>query len=310
MKLYITYIFFSLISLKSIGQNLVPNPSFEFYWQCPTNNGSFGVSNWTRVYASAGNSDYFNTCASLLFFSIPQNIYGTQTPYDGNAYCGSILYDEPYPESREYFQVQLTTPLVANHNYMVSFYVSLGEQCRFATSDIGLLITNNAITGNGTMQNLQYTPQITSGGIIDNMSGWTEISGIYSAIGGEKFITIGNFKNDAQTQLLMVEPVFGFGRAYYYFDNVSVTETNLGVENFSKNIEVNIHPNPCRKILNLDFENPESITEVLVISAVGQLIYKIKNNFEHIDLEELSCGIYYLVIKSDNSEIAKKIIKE
>lgn len=57
------------------AQNLVPNPSFEEFDECPVNNSwiDWGlVNNWTAPY---GNADYYHECGSNGY-GVPMNIYG------------------------------------------------------------------------------------------------------------------------------------------------------------------------------------------------------------------------------------------
>lgn len=58
------------------------------------------------------------------------------------------------------------------------------------------------------------------GNIIYDHLGWTTISGIYIAHGGEKFIVIGNFNTYESTTI--VEIGSGHEAAYYYIDEVVV----------------------------------------------------------------------------------------
>ena len=48
--------------LVAQAQNLVPNPSFEEYTECPWNFGQWAnVVDWTSPYTTS--ADYFNICA-------------------------------------------------------------------------------------------------------------------------------------------------------------------------------------------------------------------------------------------------------
>src|SRR3972149_1459638 len=71
--------------------------------------------------------------------------------------------------------------------------------------------------------NLPYIPQVESLNIITDIKNWTLISGEYIAVGGEKYLTIGNFRNDANTQRDTINPnAPWWNSAYYYIDDVSV----------------------------------------------------------------------------------------
>jgi hypothetical protein len=63
---------------------------------------------------------------------------------------------------------------------------------------------------------------------LTNSTGWTLVSGIFLASGGEDHITIGSFHDDASTSTVPGPGVWP-GGAYYYIDDVSV-ELSLPTE--------------------------------------------------------------------------------
>ena len=64
-----------------------------------------------------------------------------QTAYNGQAYCGAILYNQiglsTNDSYREYIETPLIAPLLAGQTYQVSFRVSLAETSSFAIANIG-----------------------------------------------------------------------------------------------------------------------------------------------------------------------------
>ena len=72
-----------------------------------------------------------------------------------------------------------------------------------------------------------------------------KISGTFIANGGENYITIGSFKNDAETDTLFIGGVLNF--SYYVIDDVLVIEdtTNAISEQGNKR-GVNFYPNPTK----------------------------------------------------------------
>jgi len=73
-------------------------------------------------------------------------------------------------------------------------------------------------------ETLGYIPQIqldTTALLLDTME-WSKISGVYTAVGNERFLTIGNFYADSQTDTLSHLGTWILG--YYYIDDVSVYE--------------------------------------------------------------------------------------
>ncbi len=72
---------------------------------------------------------------------------------------------------------------------------------------------------------LNFSPQFQNpdSNIITDKTEWVEISGMYNATGGEKYIVIGNFYDDSSSNLIPVPgTLVGIHAAYYYIDDVSI----------------------------------------------------------------------------------------
>jgi len=217
--------FFALCSLfsSSFSQtNLVPNPSFENYSSCPTNQGQINLC--TGWYSATTNTpDYFNTC-NTASFGCPSNACGFQNTYFGNAYTGIYTYFAG--NEREYLQIMLVDSLIAGKKYCVSFFVSPADNFKYGTT-VSAFISSTPISS-GNNFNLNYIPQInTPSNQINNPNLWTEVIGNYFAVGGEKYLTIGNFMNDATIDTILLQPdtsSLPTCCAYYYIEDVSVVE--------------------------------------------------------------------------------------
>jgi len=225
MKFTLFILFLLLPFFLFAQQNLVPNPSFEYYSSCPTGSGQLPLASpWT---ATPNDAEYYNSCASNLIFSVPnQGGYNFQYAHSGNAFIGMNFYDGIDNNYREYAQVIMLSPLQSNHCYYVEFYVNLagGWGGKYAVNNIACSFSNNAVTSQGTSNNvLNLTPYVYKYGnpIIKDTLNWTKISGIYNALGGEQYIVIGNFKNDSNTDTLYTGVGY-YANAYYYIDDVSV----------------------------------------------------------------------------------------
>lgn len=206
-----------LCSLFSLAQtNLVPNPSFEdtigptcgsFNWYNATVSC---VLNWYRP--TNGSPDYF----SQVNFGVPNNSYGIENARTGIAYAGMATGNAG--SFREYLQTQLLTTLIANKIYCVTFYVSLSDSSMYSTNNIGAYFSLNPDT-NYTMQtNLSNSPQVENDTFLNplnNKSGWTIVSKNFVANGGENYITIGNFKDDANSSI-QYNGVGFLNVSYYY----------------------------------------------------------------------------------------------
>lgn len=223
-----------LICFSAHAQNLVPNPGFENYTSCPTNN-QFPVVSWFNP--NTATPDYFNPCGTGS--NAPPNVlFGPQRARTGNSFAGAGWYGLG-GGFYDYMQVQLTASMTAATVYSVSMWVSLADGVKWASDDVGIYISNGTFkssasmtvatnytlattpTGFGVFNTL--TPQIKcpNNQFITDTVNWTLVSGTYTAVGGENTITLGCFEDWATTGILEVNPA-GNGRSYYFFDDVSV----------------------------------------------------------------------------------------
>lgn len=200
--------------------NLVPNPSFESYSTCPDSLSEIDRAvPWDTP--TAASPDYYNSCAtSGSGVSVPSNTFGSQLARTGQGYAGIIC--RPVNDYREYVEVALSQPLTAGDVVRVEFWVSLADGARDAIDQIGAYLSNGSVGPVTSVSALPYTPQVESPGgtFLDDKTLWIKISGTFTAAGGEDHITIGNFHDNATTN---VETLSGFyPGSYYYIDDVSV----------------------------------------------------------------------------------------
>lgn len=224
--------------------NLVYNPSFEDYLSCPRRIEATGqltiVEGWYQP--TGGSADYFNRCGTPTC-SVPRNKMGYQQPHSGNGYCGIYCNKTEY---REYLQTELRQPLAAGCTYRLTFYVSLSEYSTCAVATMGGLLTayraedtarcmlthrEEREIGAGMRQVISTTfiPQVQNS--IDtpltDWRRWTRISGTFTAKGGERFLTIGNFATATKSGITVPDSLKPqLTGAYYFIDDVELVLIN------------------------------------------------------------------------------------
>ena len=110
----------------------------------------------------------------------------------------------------------------------MKFYVNLRDKSRYATSNFGVYFSNDSCLAPPPPPNLiSYIPQIENpyNNVITDKVNWIPIELEYLAQGGENFITIGGFKPDSSSNIIIVD---GSSQliAYYHIDDVSVIDIN------------------------------------------------------------------------------------
>ena len=223
-------------SFSSVAQNMVPNPSFEAYEVCPYTIG-FQQGNRPTYWRSWLNSpDYFHACAGSLedidtLVSVPQNGWGYQYAWDGDAYVGTFCYWVA-DEYREYIGAPLLEPMEIGQTYSVSFRVSLAVngsyfQSKGACNNIGVLFTMTSNMWEGlTGPSLPFRnyAHVYSPEILTDSLAWTLVSGVFTADSAYQNIVLGNFFNNALTDTIGLPPWNG-EVAYYFIDDVCVSRS-------------------------------------------------------------------------------------
>lgn len=233
---HILVLIFSLTLRVNLAQiNLVPNYSFEDYNTCPIglNGNIINCNGWINANTN-GTSNYFNSCVntSPFYYGVPQNASGYQYAKTGSGYSGAFVFGGPnYSGQIEYVQTQLLKSLNTNYNYCVQFFVSRADSIGdYGISNFGALFTTSLVN-NSDPYNIQMTPQIKNpiGSVILDKKNWAAISGTLTAVGGEQYITVGNFdpKSVVDTIFDPIDPSNPskiYEPVYYYIDDVTVEE--------------------------------------------------------------------------------------
>jgi len=241
MKRVLRIVFFTLPILGST-QNLVKNPSFEDRLECPNALGTFGahVQHWSTP--TQGSTDYFNTCSKVM--SAPENFNGAQHPKSGQAYAGFYFYAPG--DYREYIQVALSRTLKKDEKYRLEFYVSLAEGSDFAVKDFGVVLSYRQLDVDTkkelskgrlfrTKGNRFQVLEINHANFHEDKSVWLKIQTTVTAKGFEKYLTLGNLRDNSSTRKVQTKRKETKKGAYYYIDMVSLTMEN-GQEPTSRQI--------------------------------------------------------------------------
>jgi len=232
-KRYIPLCYCFLLSIITNAQfspyNLVPNYSFEQYTNCPSSSSIQEVRNskpdyWYKPDKRA--AIYYNSCANVNSnLSVPYHITtggaDFQYPKTGVAYISMFYYNGG--DTRNYFQVKLTDSLKQGKCYYAECFVSCFNSMQLACNNQAMLFTNNAIYADtfAGLQIIPANPQIQNTHIITDTLNWVKVGGVFTAQGGEQYLTLGNFKNNAQTQTQQIQTT-GYNGAAYYLEDVTV----------------------------------------------------------------------------------------
>ncbi len=317
---------FLLMPFFGWSQNLVPNPSFEEYVECPVSLAELQTqTNWDSWQESP---DYFCMCNNQTNGSVgvPQNVLGYQSSISGDAYSGLATYYDVDLNVREYMAIQLLEPLVIGQTYYIFFYANQIEgetgtvpmELRCATNHIGLRFFKDPSYNNtdnifepDNFAHLDYSQ------VLADSDNWIKVEGWFIADDNYNWLAIGNFFDDAQTEIL-VQNEFGNCLGYYFIENVCVAsdpgDCDYLVSNQELNAKpkINIFPNPTEDYFTIE-STIIRLAHILVYNSLGELklTESLTGKTKEMDISSWSKGLYQIVIKDENNSIKTfKILKQ
>lgn len=302
------------LPMFGVAQNLVPDPSFEEFTQCPVNALGINYLNDWEMYFSA---NYFNECG-INGHGVPFNVFGFQEPLSDSGYVGIYTFWE-YSLSREFVWVELLDTLKADKYYDVKFYVNMSDSVWYATKNIGAYFSINQKPENrDTLMSLKPQVIYTGSEFLDDKEGWMEISGRFKADGGEKYMIIGNFDDDTKTDTSFVpgggafrpnQPYY-WSSAYYYIDDVSVTLDTTTSINEPEIGKFGLYPNPNDGEVTIDWKALDKKAELSITDLQGKEVERIvltaNQNQIKLDTSTYPRGIYLCTFYQNNKKLASE----
>lgn len=312
------YIFLFLIfSVKGFSQNLVPNPSFELYSQCPDNANQIDRAIGWSTYSET--PDYYHSCSPSSNYSTPNNVWGYQIPATGEGYAGGYFFTNLPVNAREIIGTQLSSPTIIGQKYYVSFKVSLTLSSPFlnaACNNLGVLFSTISYNVTNPIPLNNFAHVYTSS-IITDTANWTTISGSFIADSAYQYMAIGNFFDDLNTNYTPYDSS-GYYTAFYYIDDICVSTDSLfcnpvGVEENYFSQKIKIYPNPFNDFTNIVFEDA-SINDISLslYDVFGENVKEFHNHITSkkitLQKDNLSEGIYFLKIQIGNQLFIHKLL--
>lgn len=184
----------SLSSSFGYSQNLVLNPSFEAGGVCDgTTERIETVNNWSPI---SGQPSYINTQCPLSK-DAKSFVLGMRLPAASH---GDVHTIQKFDREAEAQQGQLSQPLEAGASYIVSVRVRLPIQfCQEPINEVGVAFNTEPFKVTEDRRVLTETAlglTTNTNTPISAQYRWEEVSALYIAKGGERYLAIGNFANN------------------------------------------------------------------------------------------------------------------
>lgn len=208
---------FEIPQTCGLSGNLVPNPWFESYLQCPTDFAHFTwyTASW---YSPSPNADYIRM--GCPFGSWMFNAFD-QYPHAGSSWATHILtYSSNIPwAGREYIWAELVTPMQIGKTYNVWFCYATTAISNYISDKIGILFSTGSYPTNTGWNAITQTPQFEHTWYIV-WTWWTCVSGTVLADKAYERFTIGSFHTNSW-QSIIANPMWNSGVAVPWYDIAS-----------------------------------------------------------------------------------------
>ena len=185
--------------------NYVSNGSFELT-KSATDCSS---KDWRDIDSLVSIVIYSNACIN----NSPYFGFGFQYPRSGK----SLVFFDFYlptssPYSRTYIRNRLKSTLIKDKIYCVKFYVCNGNNSTHGIDAFEAYFGDNSLDtityGHVPLTYLTSQVRNPKGNIITDTLNWTLVTGTFVAQGTEKFMVIGNFESDANTDTVFWNPTW------------------------------------------------------------------------------------------------------
>jgi len=210
--------------LNDTMPNLVPNPGFEesvrtyCSWTQDPAKFNANMSGWHSPTQTT--PDQFSTKNDSECWAHPgKHSSGKQSVHSGQAMTGIKTYGKGNTPTywHEYLQTELPEPLEAGKRYIAECWVLRAVRSNEASNNIGIALLDTPVSTRDCLP-LYITPQVNEEKLIKG--GWHKVSGVFDAIGNERYLILGNFYGDEATT--HERQPDGERGAYYYIDDVNV----------------------------------------------------------------------------------------
>lgn len=309
-------LFFSFVfcTMLAQGQNLVPNPSFEEYTECPASPlelNIIGAYPWTSFRQTP---DFFHPCDETGVMSSPySSTHGYGVPYHGQGKGGFIAAGGSF--NREILGVELTDTLIIGESYYISFQVlrtfggGAHANCNCACSHIGLKFTTRSYNILETVP-IDNRAHILHEGVVVDSTNWTQVSGWVVADSAYTHLAIGTFFDNDHIVIENYNNYPMLPNTYYFVDAVCVSTDPadcdafrpVGIVEYNSTPEVTVFPNPALSVLNISSQRRMGAFKVFDITGSPVADQYVNHNHYAFDTRLLSKGLYIVVVQFENGD--------
>lgn len=197
-----------ILTLSSFAQKeLVPNGSFEI------------LKGRSQFVSSAPPWKALNTVdlyRAVFFLDTTKN----KGPRTGRCYTGLRFQ----PKYKEYMYVKLVHPLKEGTEYKFEMYLRLAPWSNVRLKTFTAFFSKKIYTLKDIVTSDYAVDTLDKKGLEDPQHSWWKLAGTYTAHGGEKFMTLGNFMGKTEKDMVKIKgrKIGHLKEAYYFIDDISL----------------------------------------------------------------------------------------
>lgn len=258
-KKSLLFLFLISVSHLSAQKNLVPNGGFEII------KGKSKFISAAPPWKALSTVDHYR----VPFFLDTEKYKGPRT---GKCYVGLRFQ----PKYKEYMYVKLEKSLKEGVSYPFELYFRLGPWSNVKLQTFAAYFSKRILTVKDKLDPEFMIDTISKKGLDGEAGNWMRLSGIYTAKGGEKFLTISNFAANTSKQMVKIKgaPKAKIKEAYYFVDDVSLLD-------FTDTVKITLKDTVVKDTVRID-----TLAKALPVYKTGEII-QLKNIFFDTDKSEL-----------------------
>jgi len=230
---HLQILFISTVVATSVGQNLVPNASFEEVTQSFC--GDFAtverfeavVTEWTLPTLSRPRLSDKDTAPDCWNHISNADLI---QPHTGRRMV--LMFFGSEFNYRNYLQVNLLSPLKPNQEYYTEVWIRIAKGTNWVCNNVGLYFSDSLVrikTDTAShFQNapffgvLPFVPQVNHTEIVSDTLDWVCLKASFTATSKAKHLLIGNFFTDENTICQPIGNSNSQRQAFYYVDDIYV----------------------------------------------------------------------------------------
>ena len=214
----------------SIGQNLIPNGSFEQLAYCPDDADMGSTPPWGSTY---DNGIIYTGCAEIPglrppFGSVFYVSGGTyQVPRSGQTMAGFSNWTDFPNQHAEYLYVPLARPLLPGERCYLSLWVTPDETA--VSYVLGTAFANAFAAGFARRESqlspdsvAQIAPVAVAAEVIRDTARWQRVEACFTAEGGEAFLVLGDLLPRSDLEIFYTDGLETFDRTWLFVDDVEL----------------------------------------------------------------------------------------